>query len=113
MFGLDENRGFEAVGVYNVQDLQKKVAEQCKQMGPAIRPVFTALKYNNVNIVSAEIPSVDVAERPCYYTGAGRTKGPYIRVGDADEPMTDYEIYSYEAFRKNIRMTFTSMKKQI
>lgn len=24
----------------------------------------------------------------------------YIRVGDADEPMTEYEIYSYDAFRK-------------
>jgi predicted HTH transcriptional regulator len=27
-------------------------------------------------------------------------KGSYIRIGDSDEPMTDYEIYSYEAFGK-------------
>lgn len=30
-------------------------------------------------------------------------KGAYIRVGDADEPMSEYEIYSYDAFRKRIR----------
>src|SRR5699024_9538367 len=48
------------------------------------------------------IPSIDLAERPCYYKGAGRMKGSYIRVGDADLPMTDYELYSYEAFRKHL-----------
>ena len=30
-------------------------------------------------------------------------QGSYIRVGDADKPMTEYEIYSYEAFRKKYR----------
>ena len=27
-------------------------------------------------------------------------KGSYVRVGDADELMTEYEVYSYEAFRQ-------------
>lgn len=53
-------------------------------------------------ICSAEIPSVDLVERPCYYSGAGRVKGSYVRVRDADLPMTDYEIYTYEAFRKHL-----------
>lgn len=109
LFGLDEAKQFEIVGVYDVQDLQKKVNEQCKQMEPVIRPLFTVLKIGNDYVVSAEIPSVDIADRPCYYSGVGRTKGSYVRSGDSDEPMTDYEIYSYEAFRKkyqdDIRLT--------
>lgn len=36
---------------------------------------------------------MDISERPCYYRGAGRTKGSYVRVGDADLLMTDYELY--------------------
>lgn len=28
--------------------------------------------------------------------------GSYIRVGDSDQPMTEYEIYSYEAFKRRI-----------
>ncbi len=51
-------------------------------------------------VVSAEIPSIDISERPCYYSGVGRVKGFYIRVGDSDETMSEYEIYSYEAFRR-------------
>lgn len=43
---------------------------------------------------------MDLAERPCYYKGQGRLKGAFTRIGDSDEPMTEYEIYSYEAFRK-------------
>ena len=27
-------------------------------------------------------------------------KGAFTRIGDSDEPMTEYEVYSYEAFRK-------------
>lgn len=29
-------------------------------------------------------------------------KGSYLRVGDADLAMTDYELYSFEAFRKHL-----------
>lgn len=100
VFGIDEEKDYEIVGVYDAQDLQKKVNEQCKQMVPIVRPVFTHAMVQEKCIVSAEIPGIDITERPCYYGGVGRTKGSYIRSGDSDEPMSDYEIYSYEAYRK-------------
>lgn len=100
LFGVDERKNFEAVGVYDVHDLQKRVNEQCKQMVPLVRPIFTVVDYQGRPVVSAEIPSVDIGERPCYYSGVGRIRGSYVRVGDSDEPMSEYEIYSYEAYRK-------------
>lgn len=102
VFGLDEKQGFEAVGVYDLQDLQKSVTEQCNQMEPAVRGVFTFAEYEDKNICALEVPSVELVERPCYYKGAGKVKGSYIRVGDADLPMTDYEIYSYESYKKHV-----------
>lgn len=103
VFGLDENRSFDAVGVYDLQDLQKKVTEQCQQMAPPVRAVFTMAHWNGKDFLSAEIPGLDYADRPCYYKGAGRIRGSFIRTGDADLPMTDYELYSFEAFRRRIR----------
>lgn len=100
VFGLDEKADFNSVGVYDVQDIQKSVNEQCKQMNPIVRPVFTSVEYDNKFIVSAEIPGIDVSERPCFYSGVGRIKGSYVRSGDSDEPMSEYEVYSYEAYRK-------------
>ena len=102
IFGIDEIRDFEAVGVYDAQDLQKKVTEQCNQMEPPVRALFTLCEINGKTIVSAEIPGIDISERPCFYKGVGRIKGSYVRVGDADEPMSEYEIYSFDAFRKRI-----------
>ena len=102
VFGIDEKQDFAPVGVYDLQDLQKNVTEQCNQMEPPVRAVFTVAEVEGVSICSAEIPGVDFSERLCYYKGRGRTKGSYIRVGDADLPMTDYELYSFEAFRKHL-----------
>ena len=91
IFGVDETDDYKVTGVYDLQDLQKKVTEQCNQM-----------EEEGAWICSAEIPGLDLSERPCYYRGAGRIKGSFIRVGEADLPMTDYELYSYEAFRKHL-----------
>ncbi len=103
IFGLNEKENFDIVGVYDIQDLQHKVAEQCKQMEPEVRPLFSVAEMGGKFIVSAEIPEVDAAERPVYYKGAGRMKGSFVRVGESDEPMNEYEIYTYDAFRKRLR----------
>lgn len=102
VFGLDENSDFEPVGIYDAQELQKHVTDQCNQMVPPIRAVFTLAEYEGKLLCSAEIPAADLSERPCYYSGAGRLQGSYVRVGEADLHMADYEIYCYEAFRRHL-----------
>lgn len=103
IFGLQEKPEFKVSGVYDAQDLQVKVTNYALQMEPVIRPVFTVADYEGKTVVSAEIPECDINDKPCYYKGAGRLRGSYIRVGDADLPMTEYEVYSYEAYKKKIR----------
>ena len=103
IFGIDEMDNYAIKGVYDAHDLQKKITEQCKQMEPSVRALFTVCDIDGKTIVSAEIPGVDISERPVFYKGVGRIKGSYVRVGESDEPMSEYEIYSYEAFRKRIR----------
>ena len=100
VFGVDEKENYNECGVYDPQDIQKKINEQCLQMEPVVRPLLTVAEKEGKYFVSAEVPGIGLADRPCYYQGRGRLKGSYIRVGDSDEPMTEYEVYSYEAFRK-------------
>ena len=100
VFGIDEEKNYKETGVYDAQDIQKKINEQCLQMTPVVRPLITVVEKDGKKFVSAEIPGMDLADRPCYYQGRGRLKGSYTRIGDSDEPMTEYEVYSYEAFRK-------------
>ncbi len=103
LFGIDESTGYEVTGVYDPQDLQTQVKNAAEQMEPIIRPFFTVAEYEGKIVVSAEIPECEPENKPCFYKPAGRLRGSYVRVGDADMPMTEYEIYSYEVYRKKIR----------
>ena len=121
VFGIDEQEDYSECGIYDSQDIQKRIVEQCKQMNPVVRPLLSVVEKDNKSFVSAEIPGIDISDRPCYYLGQGRLKGSYVRVGDSDEPMTEYEVYSYEAFRKKYqddvrtvpRATFKSLDKTL
>ncbi|MCI6517690.1 MAG: putative DNA binding domain-containing protein [Lachnospiraceae bacterium] len=121
IFGVDEKQGYKEVGVYDPQDIQKKINEQCLQMEPVVRPLLTVLEKNEKFFVSAEIPGADITDRPVFYQGKGRVKGSYTRVGDSDEPMTEYEVYSYEAYRKKYqddiraidRVSFASLDQDL
>lgn len=103
VFGLDENEGFAVKGVYDAQDLQHKVTAQCREMEPQVRALFTTAEVEGKVVMSAEIPPQDVFKRPVYYKGKGRLGGSFVRVGDADERMTEFEIYSYDAYHHHIK----------
>ena len=121
IFGVSEEEGYKEVGVYDPHDIQKKINEQCLQMEPKVRPLLTVVMKDGKTFVSAEIPGIDLAERPCHYQGKGRLRSSYIRVGDSDEPMTEYEIYSYEAYRKKYqddirvvnRVSFSALNRDL
>ncbi|MCI7262982.1 MAG: ATP-binding protein [Clostridium sp.] len=121
IFGIDEKQNYKEVGVYDPQDIQKKINEQCLQMEPVVRPLLTVVEKDNKFFVSAEIPGADIVDRPVFYQGRGRVKGSFTRIGDSDEPMTEYEVYSYEAYRKKYqddvrgvaRATFASLRQEL
>lgn len=117
VFGIDESKDFEVVGVYNVNDLLHKISENCKQMEPEVRGVTTSCVYEGKSVVALEVPAVEVFQKPVYYKGAGIMNGACCRVGEADEPMTEYEIYSYEAYKEHrqddIRLSSVDAKKYL
>ncbi len=97
VFGVDEQADYEPVGVYAVLDLQQAIADQCAQMSPCVDPVFTVATVDGKRVVSAEIPAVEAALRPCYYAGKGPELGSFKRAGYMVEPMSAYELYSFSA----------------
>ena len=103
IFGLDEASDFAVTGVYDAQDLQHRVTQQCREMEPVVRALFTSADCDGKIVVSAEIPPIEPASRPAFYRGKGRMGGAFVRVGDADEQMTEFEIYSYESYRQHIK----------
>lgn len=103
VFGIGDKPDYEILGVYDPEEVQKKVMEACEQMEPPIRAVTTICEVDGRFVVSAEIPGAEYSLRPVFYRGAGKIKGSYVRVGDVDIPMTPFEVYSYEAFQERTR----------
>lgn len=73
-------------------------------MEPVVRTLLTVVEKDGKFFVAAEIPGADITDRPVFYQGKGRMKGSFTRVGDSDEPMTEYEYIATRHTERNIRM---------
>ena len=100
LFGLDESADFDVIGVGNAHQLQADIGDLASsEMDPALRPEFTVEDIDGKTVVAVEVAEVPMEQRPCYYKTAGLQKGAYIRVGNTNRQMTDYEIFGYVSAR--------------
>lgn len=94
--GLDERTNFGLVGVQNAQRLQEEVAHLATDgMEPALRPTFTVDEIDGRVVVAIEVDEVQAAQKPCFYKAAGLPKGAYLRVGNTNRQMSEYEVFGY------------------
>jgi ATP-dependent DNA helicase RecG len=93
ILGLDEGRGFAAAGLRNLAKLAADLGSMCSsEMEPAIRPLIQIHQFEGEQVIVAEIPELDPGQRPCFYIGAGMTKGSFVRVSDGDRRLSAYEV---------------------
>ena len=103
IFGVNEENKFSIDGVYDLNDLQKQVSSMCSDsMEPAVRPDILPFDYEEKKLLAVKIDEIAQNKKPCYYKPKGLQKGSYTRIGDRDEPMTDYEIYSLQSYNDHI-----------
>lgn len=103
LFGIDERSSFTVCGVYDAQDLMKRVHGQCEAMTPQVRPVFGTAVIDGKTVVAAYISGRPMGERPVYQTVRGIADGSFTRIGDADVRMTATELYDIESFKNGRR----------
>jgi ATP-dependent DNA helicase RecG len=96
LFGLDEEHGFELVGVGNAHRLQEELTHvAADQMAPPLRPEFVVDEIDGAIVVAAVVDEVPAAQKPCFFKQAGLPKGAYLRVGNTNRQMTEYEVFGY------------------
>ena len=103
IFGINEKNNFKTEGVYDVNDLQKQITNLCSDsMVPIIRPDIISMEFEGKNIVAVKIQELLQNQKPCYYKPSGIKNGSYTRVGDRDDRMTDYELYTLQSYNDHI-----------
>ena len=101
IFGIDEKNNYEISGIKDVAEMQRIIQEVSKDMEPVVRPIITPVEYKEgINLIIAEINEMDFLEKPCYYKPLGIVKGSFVRTGDGDELMTEFEIFQFQMFKK-------------
>ncbi|MBI2843051.1 MAG: putative DNA binding domain-containing protein [Armatimonadetes bacterium] len=101
LFGLDEERNFDVVGVGSACRLQEDLSSlAASEMEPTLRPEFTVEQVDGRTVVAAEIPELPSTQKPCFYKPAGLQSGSYIRLGNTNRRMTDYEIFGFVSSRQ-------------
>ena len=103
IFGINENKGFSIDGVYDVNDLQTQVPNLCSDsMEPKLRPKILAFELEGKNLLAFKLDEIPQNKKPCYYKPKGIKNGSYTRVGDRDDIMTDYELYSLQSYNDHV-----------
>lgn len=96
LFGLDEEKDFSIVGVGNAQRLQEELTHLASaEMEPALRPQFVTDEMNGATVIAVEIEEIAASQKPCFYKPAGLSSGAYIRSGNTNRQMTEYEVFGY------------------
>ena len=100
LFGLDESADFSIVGVSDVHRLQEEITHLTSaDMEPVIRPQFLVDEIEDETVVAVEIDEIPAVQKPCFNKQAGLPKGAYLRVGNTNRQMTEYEVFGYLSSR--------------
>ncbi|MFL5542439.1 MAG: ATP-binding protein [Longimicrobiaceae bacterium] len=92
ILGLDEAAGFALTGVRNPKKMMQDLASLCGEMEPPVRALIEPHRVEGATLMVAEIPEAELGQKPVYYRGAGLTNGAFIRVGDGDRKLSQYEV---------------------
>lgn len=92
ILGVSEQSGFSVAGVSQPGKMQQDLASLCSSMEPAVRAHIEMHRIEGKHIITAEIPELPAANKPCFHPGSGLTNGAFVRVADGDRKLSPYEV---------------------
>jgi len=99
ILGLDETKGFAPTGVRNVHQVLTELSDVAARMVPPLRLEPCVVEVEGQQVIVTEVPECPYDQKPCYFGPAGLNSGSYIRVGNTNRRMTDYEIFTFVSGR--------------
>jgi len=98
VFGLDERRGFEVVGVAHPQQLQSDIATSAAQLSPQPVVAVSRQLVDGKEVVVAEVDALPPSRRPAHLKSKDETHA-WVRVGNSTQRMSPYQVFGYLSAR--------------
>ena len=92
LVGLTEDLAFQPIEGFDARKAQDQLEQRCQQLTPPVRPTIDLIPFEGEVILAAKIEALPSRDKPCYVTDQGKYGGSYVRTGDGDLRLTNYEI---------------------
>jgi ATP-dependent DNA helicase RecG len=93
ILGLDERAGFRPAPGFDAVRTRDALARACADdIYPPVRSEIEILPFEGANVVVAEVPEISLLSKPAYVRGRGEYQGSFVRSGDGDRKLSDYEV---------------------
>lgn len=92
LVGLAEHDGFAPVPGFDATAARDQLVSRCEQMTPTVRPLTTLVPFEGTTVLVAQVPEIEPRAKPCFVSDQGRYAGSYLRSGDGDVRLEQYEV---------------------
>jgi ATP-dependent DNA helicase RecG len=93
ILGLDEATGFRSAPGFDAVKTREALARACADdIHPPVRTAIEILPFEGAHVVVAEVPEISPLSKPAYVRGRGEYQGSFVRGGDGDRKLSDYEV---------------------
>lgn len=100
ILGLDEKNRFAPVVGFNAKSVADALLRLGNDLTPPCRLEIERYPFEGSEIVVGAVGPVALDQRPCFITRKGVWTGSYIRTGDGDKRLTNYEIDRMREFHR-------------
>lgn len=100
ILGLDEKNRFAPVVGFNAKSVADALLRLGNNLTPPCRLEIERYPFEGSEIVVGAVGPVALDQRPCFITRKGVWTGSYIRTGDGDKRLTNYEIDRMREFHR-------------
>lgn len=93
VFGISEKDGFRSMSGLDIKTIQAHCAQAARELvSPSQAVDIRALIFEGNPVLVVNVPEAPAKEKPCFIKKYGQVNGSYIRTGDGDHKMSQYEI---------------------
>lgn len=100
ILGLDEKNGFTPAHGFDAKRMHDALQRLGNELTPACWLEIERYPFENAEIVVGIVQAIPLDQRPCYISRKGLRFGAFIRTGDGDKRLTDYEIDRMREFHR-------------
>lgn len=100
ILGLDEKTNFSPVPNFNADSIHDALLRIGDDLTPPCRLDIERYPFEGSEIVVSIVEPTPLDQRPCFITKKGLRNGSFVRTGDGDKRLTDYEIERLREFNQ-------------